>query len=220
VDPIARATRLHEAGRTAMAINQLRRLPPTDPLYEEAQALISQWEASGQQPEAAEAGSEAPSPEALGRRAELVAEAEQALGRGENLAALDALDAAAAVAPLDEPEAALRSTAEAALAPLAAALDLYRDGQYERALPQLWRLREEEQDNLDLRRLIVDSYYNLAVRDLQRGDAKGAAGKLREALELVENDPELERHLRFAETYEKRNKDLLYRIYVKYLPLR
>ena len=95
-----------------------------------------------------------------------------------------------------------------------------RDGQYEYALPVLWRLREESPDDPVIERLIVDSYYNLAVRDLQRGDTEEAAEKLREILELRPDDPEATRHLRFAETYAQRDKDLLYRIYVKYLPTR
>ena len=173
VDPIARATRLHDDGKTAVAINQLRRLPPTDPHYEEAQALISQWEASAAPPPPVETG---PSAEEVARRAELLAEAREALSRDE------ALDRRRAARPGDGDRPARRaarpscaSEVEASLAPLAAELRLFRDGEYERALPGLWRLHEPDPSNADVRRLIVDSYYNLAVRDLQRGDVKSAA---------------------------------------------
>jgi hypothetical protein len=37
-------------------------------------------------------------------------------------------------------------------------------------------------------------------------------------LTLTPDDRVAARHLRFAETYLQREKDLLYRIYVKYLP--
>jgi hypothetical protein len=43
---------------------------------------------------------------------------------------------------------------------------------------------------------------------------------LKEAAALAPDDPELVRHLRFAETYRERPPDLQYRIYVKYLPSR
>ncbi len=45
VDSIARAKSLHAEGKTAVAIAQLRRLPPQEPQFAEAQSLIAQWEA-------------------------------------------------------------------------------------------------------------------------------------------------------------------------------
>jgi Tfp pilus assembly protein PilF len=67
---------------------------------------------------------------------------------------------------------------------------------------------------------MVDSYYNMALRDLQRMDSAKAAENLREALGLDPGDKGLQRQLAFAQTYQERPKDLLYRIYVKHLPLR
>ena len=217
VDPIARATRLHDDGKAAVAINQLRRLPPTDPHYEEAQALISQWEASAAPPPPVETG---PSAEEVARRGELLAGAEEALSRGQSLAAEKRLEQATAIAPLNEQEAELRVRVERSLAPFAAELRLFRDGEYERALTGLWRLHEPDPSNADVRRLMVDSYYDLAVRDLQRGDAKSAAKRLDEAAKLAPDDAEVARHRLFAQTYQDRAKDLLYRTYVKYLPSR
>ena len=55
------------------------------------------------------------------------------------------------------------------------------------------------------------------MRDLQRADAVKAAEKFKEALNLAPNDAVLKRHMQFAQTYQERQKDLLYKIYVKYL---
>jgi Tfp pilus assembly protein PilF len=68
--------------------------------------------------------------------------------------------------------------------------------------------------------MIVDCYYNLAVHDLQRNDAAKAAEKLKEALDLRQDDAAVKRDYLFAQTYQERQKDLLYQIYVKYLPYR
>jgi Tfp pilus assembly protein PilF len=87
-------------------------------------------------------------------------------------------------------------------------------------LPDLWRRHEENPADRDVTHLIVDCYYNLAVRDLQRADTRKAAENLKEAAKLEPSDPILGRHIAFAETYQTRDKDLLYRIYVKYLPTR
>jgi len=215
-DPIARATALHGEGKTQLALNMLRRIPAGAPQYGEAQALISQWEASGEP--AAEVEPEGPPAEELALREELLAAGRQAYADREYLRAQELFDAAAEIAPLGEPEATLRAETDGLLAPLASQIALFRDGQYEFALPALWRMREESPDDPVIRRLIVDSYYNLAVRDFQRGDVAAAADKLREVIALTPDDPVAARHLRFAETYERRDKDLLYRIYVKYLP--
>src|SRR6185295_9404607 len=42
-DPIARAERLHKARKTAIALSQLKRIPPSDPHYQRAQKLIAEW---------------------------------------------------------------------------------------------------------------------------------------------------------------------------------
>ena len=67
---------------------------------------------------------------------------------------------------------------------------------------------------------MVDTYYNLILADLQRGDPREARNKLREARQLDRSDPWLERLERFCSVYESREQDLLYRIFVKYLPAR
>jgi len=218
-DPIARATRLHEAGRTAIAVNQLRRLPPTAPQYEEAQALISQWEAAAGPPADDETDAE-PSARDLEERAGLVAAARTAAERGEELAAAELLQRADEIVPLEGEEAELAAAVDRELAPIASLVELYRGGDYEMALPELWRAYQGDGDDPDVRRMIVDSYYNLAVRELQRGNPRVAADRFEDALELAPDDPDVRRNLRFARTYAQRERDMLYRIYVKYLPPR
>lgn len=88
------------------------------------------------------------------------------------------------------------------------------------ALRDLWLLRERMPDSPDVNRLMVDSYYNLGVRALQRGDTASASEHFSEALSFTSGDPELQRVSRFANTYQERPEDLLYRIFVKYLPFR
>ena len=78
----------------------------------------------------------------------------------------------------------------------------------------------QDKSNRDVVHMIVNCYYNLGVRDLQRGNKHGAAENFAEASELAPEDAEAERHALFAKTYETRAPDLLYRIYVKYLPYR
>ena len=51
-------------------------------------------------------------------------------------------------------------------------------------------------------------------------DSAKAIENFNEAAGLDPNDKGLRRQLAFAQTYQERPKDLLYRFYVKHLPLR
>jgi tetratricopeptide (TPR) repeat protein len=216
--PIERATDLHERGQTAMALGVLRRLRPDDPRHAEAQELIALWE-SPPAPEA-EAAAKPVAPTALARRVRLLAAAGAAHEEGDHLLAGELLDRAAEVAALEGPDLELEQAVDRELARLADEITLFREGEYEMVLPRLWRLYEADPSDRDVRRMLVGSYYNRGVRQLQRGDPAGAAREFEEALEIAPGDPELERHYLFAQTYERRPRDLLYRIYVKYLPFR
>lgn len=217
-DAVERAAELHERGQTAMALGLLRRIRPDDPRYAEAQELIARWETPDDGAAAEEA--EAVAPQALARRERLLAAAATAFEGGEYLLSDELLDRAAKIAALDGEAQELDQAVDRELTPLSAEITLFREGEYELVLPRLWRLHQAEPDNRDVHRMLVNSYYNRGVRQLQRGDPTGAARELEEALELAPDDADVRRHHLFAQSYEGRPRDLLYRIYVKYLPSR
>jgi tetratricopeptide (TPR) repeat protein len=240
-DPIGHAEQLHKQGKTQIALSQLKRIPQTDPHYAQAQQLIAEWSGGGAAPAAggttaapgaiasAFAGGNpgtpgAPAPpastEAALKRDAFLTAARQASAAHGYVKALEGLERANAIAKLDGADAQLLTDVHAKLEPLAKQLDGFHQHEWEVILPDLWRMHESDPANHDVTQMIVDSYYNLAVRDLQRADAQKASEKLKEALNLVPNDEVLKRHMVFAQTYQERPKDLLYRIYVKYLPYR
>ena len=217
IDPIERARELHEAGNSAAAINVLRRLAPGDDQYSEALALIEMWEAGDQEDETA---SEGPSEEILAHRQELVGQAELAVADGDNILALDILEQVRQISELSEEEGLLETQASNQLEPLEEELDLFEQGDWEYSLPSLWRKHDADPTNRDVLRLMVDSYYNLGLRDLQRGDAKAALEKFEEAQDLVSGDIGLDRLAEFATAYKERQADMLFRIFVKYQKFR
>jgi tetratricopeptide (TPR) repeat protein len=237
-DPIGHAQQLHKQGKTQIALSQLKRIPQSDPHYAQAQQLIAEW--SGGAPAPAAGGTTAapgaiasafasgnpggPAPpastEAALKRDALLTAARQANAAHGYVKALEGLERANAIAKLDGADAQLLTEIRTKLEPLAKQLEGFRQHEWEVILPDLWRMHEADPANHDVTQMIVDSYYNLAVRDLQRADAQKASEKLKEALNLVPNDEVLKRHMAFAQTYQERPKDLLYRIYVKYLPYR
>jgi tetratricopeptide (TPR) repeat protein len=236
-DPIARAQRLNKAGKTDRALSVLRRILPNEPHYAEAQKLIAQWGGAatgtpepGTTPIEAMAttpGAPGATPGAAGsaasdiqvKRGELLAEARQAYAERSYLKALNRLEAAGAIAKLDGDDARFLSDTKQRLAPLDKSIDLFHQHEWEFVAREMWTKHEADPGNRDVTQLLADCYYNLAVRDLQRNDAPKAAEKLKQVLEF-QDDPLVRRHLQFAQTYQDRNKDLLYRIYVKYLPYR
>ena len=213
-DPMARAKALHADGKTAIAIAQLRRLPPQDAHYAEAQSLIVQWEALVKPADPVPAG---PPPELRVKRAGLLESAEKACREEEFLRCRRLLDQAAALAPLEPSLLSLSENANQGLLPLAEELRIYADEDFDHLLNRLWRRRESEPNNRDVKQLIVDSYYNLGVLELQRGDPAAAAERFREARKLEPADPELDRIESFALTYTHRPDDLLFQIFVRNL---
>ena len=213
--PVAQAKKLQAEGKTAVAIAQLRRIPPQDSSYAEAQSLISQWEKLV----AAAAAPAIPEVKLIERRA-LLDRADAAVDVGENLLARRLYAQAGAISPLDGEAVRRASAAEEQAAAYEQEMALLRDGEYEMALNRLWRRHDADPANRDTRRLMVDAYYNLSLGDLQRGAPGDARQKLKEARALDRSDPMLDRLERFCATYERREPDLLYRIFVKYLPLR
>ena len=216
-DPLARAQALHDEGKTPIAIAQLRRLPPDSPQYDEAQALIAQWELERAP---TDQGPQGPSPEEMARREALVAEAGAAAELREFMRTSELLSEAATIAPLSGAEVQLLARADEQLRELQNFITIFREGEWDMALRDLWLLHEADPGNRDVTRLLVDSYYNLGLRALQRKDVKQAAEQFSEALGLSPDDPELLRLADFAATYQTRSTDLLYRIFVKYHPFR
>jgi tetratricopeptide (TPR) repeat protein len=214
-DALAMARKLQAAGQTAMAVARLKQLATDHPQYAEAQALIAQWEAPPPPEEPT-----GPSPEDLAKRDALVGLAQQARQGQEYLRASTYYARAAQLAPLDEEDQLLQAEVDQRLAGLETEIELFRQGDWEFVLPGLWKLHAANPDDRDVTRLMVDSYFNLGVRDLQRGDTKQAAEKFTRAAELDPEDAEVARLLRFSEVYGTRPSDLLYRIFVKYLRFR
>lgn len=223
-DPIARAEALHKEGKTERAVSLLRRLPADDPDYARAQELIAQWGTATASVDPAVPGTGVPggpaAPAIPPERLALLTSAREAYQGGSYLEAIERYETARQKGRLEPPDAEMLASARKAVEPLASQVSLFEQHEWEMALRDLWRLHEADPGNRDVTRLMVDSYYNLALRDLQRMDTANALSNLREAQKLSPNDPDLLRQLAFTEAYQGRPKDMLYRIYVKHLPLR
>lgn len=211
-------------GKIAEARAELRRIGPGDADSEEAQRLLADLGKSGPETlggRGARSGQPpaGASPEVHGDTdpARLRAAAEKALAEKRYIEALKNFNLAAP-AFRDDPsftqEQGLASDKVTALTP---AVKFYNEGEYETAIPILWRIVQEDRDNHDARSYLLRSYYNEGITQLQNGLYPKAAQAFQEALGLDPNDAEAVRHKKFAERYQKGDLDLMGRIYVRHL---
>jgi tetratricopeptide (TPR) repeat protein len=135
-------------------------------------------------------------------------------------AAKTAFDTAARIKPLPADVAAMYSTASQEAAKLEGAKTLFRDGKYQQAIATLEPLLQTDPQNQSIRRMLTGAHFNLGAADLAEERLPDAMREFDEVLKNDPNDELAKRSRTLAERYSGQPKDLLYKIYVKYLPLR
>jgi tetratricopeptide (TPR) repeat protein len=221
VDRLQEANRLYLAGDLEAAIETARKIPAIDDDYQEAAQLVARWEQELVAQVPVEEVSPQTADEIEAQRQALLEKARRAYGEREFYRAARNFQAASKLGPLDNSANDLFEDARAQLRPIEQQLRLFRDGEYQRLLAPLWRMRVDDQQNADVRNLLVDSYFNLGVRSLRAGDPDKAASELGEIEELDPDDLMARRALRFARAYaEGTPRDLLYDIFVRALEVR
>ena len=218
MDRIAQANSMRDSGNLEGAIQILEGIGNDSNEYLQARKLLVRWreELAASAPESFEplTGDDAT------RHGTLVTEARRAYDGHNYLEAARLFTRASAMAPLPAAEAALFEDSKRQLEPIAQQIDLYTQRQWDLALPALWRRFEQSPDDKDVHQLLVNSYYNLAVRELRKMDLKKAAEYVEEASRLEHEDAELARLDLFVTSYQQLPRDLLFEIYVGNLDFR
>jgi tetratricopeptide (TPR) repeat protein len=211
----ARASSLASQGKYDQAIAALQDIQPTDPQHDKALEMIADL-----QQKKAKAG------ETIGGMSPdqyfstKVAAAQAAIGANDFAGAKAAFDEARKVKPLTPDLQALYDRAVDKVAKLDTAKALFAERKYADALATLQPLLAEDPENLNIRRMITDAHFNLGATALQEEKVDEAVRAFDEVLKADPNDEMAKRSRELALRYEGKNKDLLYKIYVKYLPLR
>lgn len=223
---VRHAEELAAAGKLGEARAELLRVAPSSPEYAAARKMMADL-GKGSAPAGAAVGSaaSAPPPPASsgapaskeGEAALLRAAAEKALAEKRYIDALKNFHLAAAAFRDDPTFAQEMGTAADKVSALTPAVKLYNEGEYETAIPVLWRISQEDRENKDARSYLLRAYYNQGVTQLQNGLYPKAAQSFTEALSIDPADAEAIRHKKFAERYRKGDLDLMGRIYVRHL---
>jgi tetratricopeptide (TPR) repeat protein len=212
------ATQLFREGKIAETTEELRRIPREHPDYARAQKLLASL---GAHEEAAVPPSPESPPVAGGSSssdpAALRADAEKALAEKRYIDALKSFSLAAPHFQGDPTFSQEMAAASEKVSELTAAVKLYNDGEYETAIPLLWRIYQASRDNQDARSYLLRSYYNEGIAELQNGLFDKAKASFSEVLALDPEDLDAARHRQFADRYHNGDLDLLGRIYVRYI---
>jgi tetratricopeptide (TPR) repeat protein len=129
-------------------------------------------------------------------------------------------EAAMRVKALPPDMKSLYETAAQQVSKLDGTKSLFRARQYQDALGNLEQLVQQDPQNQNIRRMIIDAHFNLGAMALQEERLDDATKQFDEVLKLVPTDELAKRSKELAARYNGQPKDLLFRIYVKYLPLR
>jgi tetratricopeptide (TPR) repeat protein len=131
-----------------------------------------------------------------------------------------AFEQAMRVKPLPPDVKPLYDTSAQQVAKLDAAKSLFREHRFADAAGNLEQLHTQDPQNKNIERMIIDAHFNLGAASLQEERLPDAMREFDEVLKLDPNDDLAKRSKELAVRYNGQPKDLLYKIYVKYLPMR
>jgi len=212
---IQQATMLAQAGKYDQAISLLQDVKSDDPQHDKALVMIGEMQRKKTQ--AAET--------IEGRPASAYYQEQLAAGRSafethDYDRAKKAFEQATRVRPLPADAKQMYDTAAQQASKLDSARALFNERKYQDAINNLQSLLQQDPHNKSIERMILDAHFNLGATALQEERLPDAFREFDNVLKLDPTDDLAKRSRELAVRYTGQQKDLLYKIYVKYLPLR
>jgi tetratricopeptide (TPR) repeat protein len=213
---LARASALASAGKYDQAIALLQDIKPTDPEHDRALVMMADLQAK--KSTSAQMIEGIPAAQYYEQR---LAAARTAFDAHDFVTAKTAFEQAMRVKPLAPDVKTQYDSASQQVAKLDAAKALFSERKYAEAISNLQSLLDQDPSNQNVRRLIVDAHFNMGAQALQEEHLADAIREFDEVLKANPDDELAKRSRDLAQRYDgEPNKDLLYKIYVKYLPTR
>ena len=212
---IARAQALSGAGKFAEAIKLLQGVQPNDPQHDEALVLIA--DLRRKMSSAAQMVDGIPADQFYQQQIDAAVQAFQA---HDYVVAKNAFEKATRAKPLPPDMKTMYDAAMAQVSKLDSAKALFAERKFADAIANLEPLLQQDPENLAIRNLLMDAHFNLGAVALQNERTADAMREFDEVLKVNPNDDIAKRSRDLAARYDGQPKDLLYKIYVKYLPLR
>jgi len=221
INPAATQAAFTQAGTLArrgqfdQAIAVLQEIKPEDPQHDRAVGMIADLERKKAQAAALINGRPV---EAVFQ--ESVAAGQAAFNAHDYDGAKKAFEQATHIHALPPDLKTLYDTAAQQVAKLDAAKSLFHERRYQDVIANLQQLAQQDPQNLNIQRMLIDAHFDLGAQALQEERTADAIKEFDEVLKVDTSDELAKRSKELAARYESQPKDLLYRIYVKYLPLR
>jgi tetratricopeptide (TPR) repeat protein len=212
---LTRASTLAKQGKYDQAIALLQDIQPSDPQHDEALVMIADLRAKKNS--SAQMIEGIPAEQYYQQKIDA---ANTAMAAHDYAAAKLAFEQAQRVKPLPPDLKPQYDTAAQQVAKLDSAKALFAERKYSEAIANLQPLLEQDPQNRNIQKMIVDAQFNLGAMALQEERTADAIKAFDEVLKVNPADEYAKRSRELAARYEGEPKDLLYRIYVKYLPLR
>jgi tetratricopeptide (TPR) repeat protein len=213
------AEQLAKKGKFDQAIGILQDVKLEDPMHDKAVLMISDLQHRKQQASEMIDGK----PAAVYYQ-ENLANGKTAYDTHDYEGAKKAWDLATRVKPLSPEMQALYTSAAQQAAKLDSAKALFKEGKYQDAILNLEPLFQQDPQNQNIQRMISDAHFNLGATALGEERLPDAMTQFEEVLKANPNDELAKRSRDLAARYNAQPKgtpkDLLYKIYVKYLPVR
>lgn len=210
-----RASALAKRGQYDEAIAALQEIKAGDPQHEQALRMISDF-----QQKKVSADELIDGKPAAQFHLDQIAAAKTLYEAHDYDAAKNAFEQAMRVKPLDAEAKDLYDLANQKVAALVSAKALFGERRYAEAIVGLQPLLAQDPENKNIQRMITDAHFNLGAIALQDEKLTDAIREFDEVLKADSADELAKRSKDLAIRYDGQPKDLLYRIYVKYLPLR
>jgi len=212
---LRQANSLAQKGKYDQAIAMLQDVKSDDPQYRTAANLIADL-----QKKKAQAAEMVDGRPAAVVYQENLASGKQAFEAHDYDAAKKFFDAASRIKALPNDVKPLYDQAAQQVAKLDSAKALFKEQKYPDAITNLQPLLVADPQNQSIKRIISDAHFNLGANALQEERCADAITEFDQVLQGDPNDELAKRSKALAERYNGQPKDLLYKIYVKYLPLR
>jgi tetratricopeptide (TPR) repeat protein len=212
---IARATTLAGIGKFDQAIALLSDIKPDDPQHDQALVMIA--DLRKKKNTAAQMVDGVPADQFY---QEHLAAAKTAFEAHDYGVSKTAFEQAMRVKPLSPEMKELHDAAAQQVAKLDSAKALFSERKFADAILNLQPLLAQDPQNLAIQKLMIDAHFNNAALSLQEERIPDAVRELDEVLKTNPDDDIAKRTRELALRYDGQPKDLLYKIYVKYLPLR
>jgi tetratricopeptide (TPR) repeat protein len=212
---MTQATALAQKGQLDSAIALLQDIKPEDPQHDKALEMIADLQ--HRKAQSSELVDGRPAAKVF---QELLANGKAAFDGHDYMGAKKALEDASRIRPLPPDMKQTYDAASQQVAKLDSAIALFREQKYQDAIAYLQQLNQQDPQNQNIKQLLLNAHFDLGVNNLQQDKRADAIKEFDQVLQGNPNDDLAKRSRELALRYEGKQPDLLFKIYVKYLPLR